>query len=97
VKTAFESVRADWLRQTGVSPETEAAWHTLEADAVASGQQQAASCPGGDAWHTEDPAHLARQYVLCGESGRTCRYAIDARGQRAHRTGLGVPRLERGA
>ncbi len=66
VQTAFETVRAAWLKDTGVSPETEAAWHTLKVDAARSGAQQAASCPAGDAWHPEDPAHLARQYALCG-------------------------------
>lgn len=69
VQSAFETVRAAWLVDTGVSPETEAAWHTLQVDFVRSGQQEAASCPKGDAWHPEDPAHLARQYVLCGGLG----------------------------
>ncbi len=66
VQTAFQTVRGAWLADTGVSPETEAAWHSLEADHARSDPQQAASCPNGDAWHTEDPAHLARQYALCG-------------------------------
>ena len=66
VQTAFETTRAKWLADTGVSRETEAAWHTLQTDFVRSGKQEAASCPQGDAWHTEDPGHLARQYVLCG-------------------------------
>lgn len=66
VKTGFESVRAKWLADTGVSEETESAWHTLEADHQKSGKQQGASCPSGDAWHPENPALLARQYVLCG-------------------------------
>ena len=66
VKDAFDAVRADWLATTGVSKETEAAWHTLQADAGRSGRLRAGSCPDGDAWHPEDPAHLARQYVLCG-------------------------------
>lgn len=66
VQTAFETVRTQWLKDTGVSPETEAAWHTLQVDVGRSSRQQAASCPAGDSWHREDPAWLARQYVLCG-------------------------------
>lgn len=66
VKAGFEQVRAEWLAETGVRPETEAAWHTLLADAVASDDQRAASCPKGDAFAYDDPAKLARQVHLCG-------------------------------
>lgn len=66
VETEFDRIRAQWLKDTGVSETTEIAWHTLKTDAVRARREEGASCPSGDAWHTEDPAHLARQYVLCG-------------------------------
>ena len=66
VKVAFEATRAQWLADTGVSPETEVAWHTLLVDVGKTSAEQGASCPKGDAWHPEDPPHLARQYALCG-------------------------------
>jgi hypothetical protein len=69
VKTALDTARADWIKETGVSAETEIAWHTLLADVKKSDAERGASCPNGDSWHVEDPAHLARQYHLCGGLG----------------------------
>jgi len=66
VETAWTTARAEWIKETGVSEQTEAAWHTLQVDWKKAETEGSAACPNGDSWHTEDPGHLARQYLLCG-------------------------------
>lgn len=54
VKTGLDTLRAQYTKETGVSPETEARWHKLMVDTVAFSEGKYAVCGDGKGWPMGD-------------------------------------------